>query len=387
MTLCYCTNIWNHHQGEVCRSLAKKLGDDFKMCLFQPLNHHWSVERIQNGWNLTPPDESFIMGPPDYDNRLDEMMRTIYAADVIVVGFTPFLPKDFHDNRIKAGKLTLVMGERFFKQKITPLSFLNPRFIKRIWHLHRRLNYRNVHYLTMSHYCADDLKFLQVCKNRTWTWGYLTNVPETAPVTRDNGKTRIMWCGRMLDWKQVDHFLQALKQVVDTGCEDIEVDIIGGGEEENNLKTLATTLELNKWVNFAPFMPKDTIRKKMRVTDIYIFPSNRKEGWGAVLSEAMSEGCVVIANREAGATLELVQHGKNGFVYENGNIHELASLIKYCCEKPEKRRLLGLEAWKTMRNWSPEEGANRLIQLTSKLTAGGSPFIYESGLCSSKQKG
>jgi glycosyltransferase involved in cell wall biosynthesis len=238
----------------------------------------------------------------------------------------------------------------------------------------------------MNHYCADDLKFLRVCKNKIWTWGYLTAVPMETPRIRDNCKTQIMWCGRMLAWKQVDHFLQAVKQTIDMGCKDLNVGIIGDGEEKNNLKTLAMTLGLNKWVNFYPFMQKEKIRKKMQTADIYVFPSNRKEGWGAVLPEAMSEGCVVIANREAGSTLELVQHGKNGFVYENGNIHELASLIKYCCEKPAERRLLSLEAWKTMRNWSPEEGANRLIQLTGKLSDGESPFVYKSGLCSSRQK-
>ena len=67
--------------------------------------------------------------------------------------------------------------------------------------------------------------------------------------------------------------------------------------------------------------------------DALVLPS-RWEGFGNVLVEAMSFGCQLIVNQSAGAPRELVENGKLGFLYEQGNIDSLQAAIQACREKP-----------------------------------------------------
>ena len=118
-TLCFCTNIWNHHQGPVCRELARQLGPErFKMCIFQPLNHDYSNQRRHLGWRIEPPNEPWIIGPPKDRRELAEMMKRIYDADAVVLGYSIFIPEEFDQERLEKGGLTFIMGERLFKMPI-----------------------------------------------------------------------------------------------------------------------------------------------------------------------------------------------------------------------------------------------------------------------------
>jgi glycosyltransferase involved in cell wall biosynthesis len=348
------------------------------------LNHHWSVERIQNGWDLHPPDEAWIIGPPknkaETPELFEKIMKYVENADVVIAGLSPLAPKDFYERRVKKGKLTFFMGERFFKKAVTFKRLLNPRFWSMIREVRKELNYPNIHYLTMNHYCADDLKFMRLCKNRIWTWGYLISVPDTPPPARENCKMQIMWCGRMLNWKRVDLLVRAIGLMKKHGCDEIEVEIIGDGEEKNKLTSLIKELNLDDIITIQSFLPKDIIREKMRKADVYVFTSNREEGWGAALPEAMSEGCVAVANREAGSTLELIRNKENGFVFEDGNFEELAKYLQLCYEKPEMRKDIGLKAWETMREWRPLSGAERFIQLAESIITGENKG-FDTGLC------
>jgi glycosyltransferase involved in cell wall biosynthesis len=388
MKLCYLTNIWNHHQGEVCREFAKLLGDDFKLCLYQPLDHHWSLERIGNGWDLMPPDESWILGPPKMAAETPKLfagiMSALEAADVVVASLSPLAPPDFYQRIVKPGKLTFMMGERFFRNKITLARLLNPRFWNMIRVVRNQLNYPNVHYLTMNHYCADDLRLMRLCKDRIWTWGYLTSVPENPPRPRNNPKTRILWCGRMLECKRVDLLIEAVGLLRDRGCFEIVVEIIGDGEEKQNLQRQVESLNLQNTISFLPFLPKNDVRRKMQEADIYVFPSNRQEGWGAALSEAMSEGCAVVANREAGATLELIRDGENGFVFNENDAQGLASILLRCCNDASMRKRMGASAWRTMQAWTPRVGACRFVEMAEGMLANNSSSLFQTGLCAKR---
>ena len=56
----------------------------------------------------------------------------------------------------------------------------------------------------------------------------------------------------------------------------------------------------------------------MERADIYLATSDRQEGWGAVINEAMNSGCAVVADHMMGAVPYLISHEENGMIY---NIH------------------------------------------------------------------
>ena len=160
-----CTNLWNHHLGPVCREMARLNGADFKMVLSEPLDTPLSKERIRNGWALLPPKEPWIVQPPlaELDWKTGIYNDLIWKADVAIIGATSRYAWSTIRKRGRAGKLTFFMNERFFKISRHWKDWVNPRRLASWYRLHLLLSPVNVHYLTMNHWCADDLAFLHAC--------------------------------------------------------------------------------------------------------------------------------------------------------------------------------------------------------------------------------
>ena len=81
------------------------------------------------------------------------------------------------------------------------------------------------------------------------------------------------------------------------------------------------------------------IRKE---ADVEIVPSNR-EAFGRVTIEAMFAGMPVIAS-DSGANPELVQHGRNGLLFQNGDKTDLAEKMSCFIENRESIEQMGKEA-------------------------------------------
>ena len=50
--------------------------------------------------------------------------------------------------------------------------------------------------------------------------------------------------------------------------------------------------------------------------------------WGLVLNEAMACGLAVVSSDVAGAALDLIRNGENGYIFKKGDIHGLAVYLK-----------------------------------------------------------
>lgn len=384
MRMVLCTNSWSHHLGPVCRELANLLGQNFRMLISRPQMHPESIAREKNGWTIVPPNEPWIIGPP----KTDEEWKTghyndmIYNADVALIGATSVYAARTIHRRIRGGKLTFFMGERLFKVPRRLRDYLNVHRLLSWTRLYLTYSHKNVHYLTMGHGCVEDLRFLHGCKGRIWRWGYLaavSSVPFERPV---RSKVRIGWCGRLIWWKKANLVLHAFSLLPSELKKRAEICFVGNGPEEASLRNLCNELNLNAFVSFHPFMAASDVRVWMRSVDVYAFTSNRMEGWGVVLGEAMDSACAVIANKEAGATLELVRDGVNGFVFENEDIVTLSQRMAQLIEDATLRKTLGHAAWASLQKWSPSVGAKRLLSLIDQIENNESPRTVDGGLCS-----
>ena len=382
--LILCTNSWSHHMGPLCRELSKALNGEFRMLISRPLTHPDSVARMKNGWIITPPKESWIIGPPKSDVAwfTGPYNDLILRSEVAIIGAVSIGAAGTIQKRVRQGKLTFFMGERIFKKPRLWTDYLNPRRIASWIRMHICYSHLNVHYLTMGHGCVEDLRFLHACRGRIWRWGYLAQVSSSPVEKSPHEKIRIGWCGRLIWWKKVDYILHAFARLPAQIRDCAEIQIVGSGAEESRLKGLCKQLCLDEFVTFTPFMRADDIRRWMQDLDVYVFPSNRMEGWGVALGEAMDSTCAVIANKEAGSTLELVVDGVNGFTFEDGDITKLCMRLRQLIENAVLRRELGLSAWRTMQNWSPAEGAKRLLSLIEQVSRNEPPRMSDGGLCS-----
>lgn len=127
-------------------------------------------------------------------------------------------------------------------------------------------------------------------------------------------------------------------------------------------------------------MPSKDIRQYMANADIYLFTSDFNEGWGAVLGEAMSAGCAVVASHGIGAVPFLVEHGKNGLIYQTGNSKDFERCVDMLIDSENLRTQLGQSAKKTMNElWNPQVAALRFVQIARSLLSKGYFIPYESG--------
>lgn len=380
----YCTAIWTHHQAEVCKELHKILGDEFKMVLTLPLDAPVSKERIAMGWDLTPPDDDWIVGPPKTaeEARGIDYRQYIVEPDVTVLGWTPEVPARIIMKRVRSGKLTFFQSERLFKQKPTMKDWLNPFYLKWRFSLWRKLHPKNVHFLTLSHWCAEDLVSLHVCRGRTWKWGYLTKVSPEMPQKDIHNRLEIGWCGRMLPLKRVNTIIDAIARMPDDIRQKCHVTLVGDGEAKDDLVDQTAKLGLGDLITFCGHVSASEAIKFMKGLDVFVFPSNRLEGWGAVVLESMNAGCAIVASVDAGAVLDVIENGVNGRVFNGGDSHELADIIEDLICHRDKCAEMGRMAWRTAQRWSPETGAWSLVKLIRALQSGNMKEIPQSGLCS-----
>lgn len=376
LSLTYCTNIWSHYQASISNEFARQLGDDhFKLCLFEAVYE----EQRKLGWINDVPDCKWIVGPPSTNDELKRLAQIVCDADVAVLGDCP---QEVKMARVATGKLTFIMSERMFKEPLHLWWRLHPRFARGVIAFKKNIaNRANVHHLPIGAYAAGDARRIGAYGERQWTWGYFAEVAREAPRPRISGQMRILWVGRLLGWKRVDLLLKAVAGV----CLEPTfggLDIVGSGPEKTELLKLAQNLGLGARCVFHEPVSPDRVRELMRQSDIYVLPSNRNEGWGVVANEAMSEGAVLVANRDAGAARMLVNHGRTGYMFKDGDVGDLTSILRMLlgdlslCEKVRQA------AWKELRRlWLPQVGAMRLIELYQGLLGLGSMPRYENGPC------
>lgn len=82
----------------------------------------------------------------------------------------------------------------------------------------------------------------------------------------------------------------------------------------------------------------------MEESEIYLVTSDRKEGWGAVVNEAMNSGCAVVADHMIGAAPWMIRQRENGILYHDGCEQQLQEYVAELLQDPqsaadwEKRR-------------------------------------------------
>jgi glycosyltransferase involved in cell wall biosynthesis len=102
-----------------------------------------------------------------------------------------------------------------------------------------------------------------------------------------------------------------------------------------------------------------------------------------VAGEAMSEGCLLVANAQAGAARTLVRHGETGLLFADGDVAGLVTNLTQLAQNLDQRERLRQAAWRAVHDfWSARVGAERVVRLSQDLLGYGGSDLYSSGLCS-----
>lgn len=362
MTLTFYSNFLNHHQVLIADELYRLLGEDFRFIATLPRDD----KELKGGADYSSRPYCILAG--ESDKAHDEALRLSREADVCVFGACS---QEFAMERAKQKDcgLSFEVGERWLKRGW--INILSPRLREWWWNYQRYYRTKPFYKLCSSAFAAkDDCKMLAY-KGRHFKWGYFTEVDENFDVESKqncyNIITRIMWCSRMLDLKHPELPVQMAERLKQKGVQFI-LDMYGSGVEEERAKQLAHKLGVEDVVKFHGALPNADILKAMRKHDIFLFTSDRNEGWGAVANEAMANGCVLVASDAIGSTPYLIYDGKNGFMFKSEDIYSLTERVAWLSENHESMLQMQKEAHKTMvEMWSSKKAASALLQLIDDL--------------------
>lgn len=370
-TIVYTSCFLNHYQ----LALGNELNKVFKKYYFIA-DTKLPSERAKMGF-FDMNDNEFVIKA--YEDK-EKARQIIMDADVVLCGFYKY--EEHIRERIKAGKLVIYSSERLFKTT-NPIGTLL-RYIK-YWTKYHSL-YKDVNLLCISAYAAGDYNSIfNLFKDRTYKWGYFseTIIHDENKLMKNKKHNSLIWAGRLIKWKHPEYAVELARRLKENNY-DFELNIIGNGQMENELKVLIDNYKLNNCVHILGSMNPNDVRSYMEESTIYLFTSDRGEGWGVVLNEAMNSGCACISSYSAGATPFLINDNENGIIYKNDDFDELFEKTKYLFDNQEKINEIGINAYRTIKDeWGPDVAAKRLYEFVDALINNKNiSNIYNKGILS-----
>lgn len=148
-----------------------------------------------------------------------------------------------------------------------------------------------------------------------------------------SGKIRFLHLGRIVEKKGVPDlaraFVMAFPQVA-----DVELTIIGSGEEENEVRSLIKDLKPVNTINIKSSILPEQVKEELSNADVFVLNSRKDsqqttEGLPIGLLEAMAAGLPVVSTVHAGIP-EVVENGVNGYLVPEKDISALAEALKKC---------------------------------------------------------
>jgi len=362
MKIVFVSNYINHHQIPFCNAMNELLQGQFTFIQTEVMEE----ERLQMGWELPE-----VPGYVHYFYKEEEFCRQlILDCEVVLFGGTE--DESYLAERLKADKLVIRISERLYKEG--QWKALSPRGLKKKYADHTRYRKKQVYLLCAGAYVPSDFHLIRAYPRKMFCWGYF---PETRHYDIDQlmdqkgyGEEKIpsiLWAGRMIDWKQPDLALEVAAYLKRHDAR-FHLEFIGDGPLRSDLETVADSCGMKDCVSFSGYQPPEKVRQAMEKADIFLFTSNRREGWGAVANEAMNSGCALLADHMIGAVPYLINNGHNGLIYEDRKKMQLYVLSERLVRDSSYCRQLGKNAYQTITEvWNAENAAERLMELIKRI--------------------
>ena len=140
----------------------------------------------------------------------------------------------------------------------------------------------------------------------------------------DGSRRHLLFSGRLVPVKRADLLVDAFAALADKRQEwDLLIAGDGALRSELAARVPAHLADRVKWLGFCEM---DQLRLAYRAADVLVHPSEF-EPWALVIQEAMAAGLVVVSSHVVGAAREMVEPGRNGEIFESGDLQQLVSKL------------------------------------------------------------
>ena len=369
MKITFISNFMNHHQLPFCLEMANLLGSNFKFIATQKIDR----ERIDLGYQDMNNKFEFIIRA--YENE-KEAIKLALDSDIVIIGSAP---DKYIRQRLKRNKISFRYSERVFKKGFRIKTFLS------ILYKRSYLERKNTFLLSTSPYSYNDFSIAGAYKNKSYKWGYFPEFIRYEDIKYIIDRKRensIVWVGRLIELKHPEVVIEVAKKLKQNNY-DFNINMIGIGNMSDNIKKHIEINDLSNNIKLLGSMEPKKVRKYMETSEIFLFTSDRNEGWGAVLNESMNSGCAIVASHMIGSVPYLVKNNKNGIIYMDGDTDDLYKKVVLLITHKAFRKKLGYNAYNTIKNtWNPSIAAKRLVDLSKYLLDGSNFKDYKEGPCS-----
>jgi glycosyltransferase involved in cell wall biosynthesis len=177
---------------------------------------------------------------------------------------------------------------------------------------------------------------------------------------------RILYLGRILRLKDGVTAIRALQNLSRSNW---RFDVIGDGPDLPRWKEAAAKSGVANRISFRPGVDNGMVGNLLRDADLLLLPS-RKDGWGAVVNEAIMSGVPVVCSDNCGAA-DLLREPWRGSIFKAGSVESLHCILRKWIEggKRTERSSARIQEWS-----SAVEGhqvARYLVDIVAYMRAGG----------------
>ena len=133
------------------------------------------------------------------------------------------------------------------------------------------------------------------------------------------------------------------------------------------LISMIKEFDLENEVSLLGAVPPNEVRMYMENSEVYLFTSDRNEGWGVVLNEAFNSCCAVVANKSIGSVPFMLNDYVNGLLYDN-DLNQAYECVKMLFNDSELRRSIATQAYLSIINvWNPRTAVSNFLSLVNSL--------------------
>lgn len=136
-------------------------------------------------------------------------------------------------------------------------------------------------------------------------------VDEFEPIYPDRDTLQVLCVSRLVERKGIRYLVDAIGEL------DVELTIIGEGDQEETLKQQVVDLGIEDRVTFAGYVPHEEISEYYENADVFVLPS-KNEGMSNTVLEALAGGLPVITT-DTGGTAELIDDNGQVVPMEDSN--------------------------------------------------------------------
>jgi glycosyltransferase involved in cell wall biosynthesis len=181
------------------------------------------------------------------------------------------------------------------------------------------------------------------------------NISENSPV--------ILFLGRLTPRKRVRDILMAFQDISDET--NATVLIVGSGDDRDNLERFVQENNMDR-VIFTGFKNQTKLPTYYTIADVFVVPSQLDPS-PRVINEAMNYGLPIIVSNRVGSRGDLVQDGKNGFVFPVGDVGALSRTLRKILLDPDLRRKMGESSREIIDKWTYQTGIKEILKALSLL--------------------